>query len=145
MPFKFIGVALRLLNSQWKMHHCDVLCLVLSYLCSLQAYNYVEHLHNILLFCATSPPTHFTRAPPSPAKNRYLNSRLMILHASELATELFDEVQSPRCTFATSIATAKLPAWSHHVHGITQYKMASNIQLTMGRDREIACLILLFR
>ena len=61
---------------------------------------------------STSPPTHFTRAPPSHAKNRYLNSRLMILHASELATELFDEVQSPRCsTFAISIATAKLPAW----------------------------------
>ena len=36
----------------------------------------------------------------------------MILHASELATELFDEVQNPRCTFAISIATAKLPAWS---------------------------------
>ena len=33
----------------------------------------------------------------------------------------------------------------HHVHGITQYKMASNIQLTTGRDREIAGLILLFR
>ena len=32
-----------------------------------------------------------------------------------------------------------------HVHGITQYKMASNIQLTTGRDREIAGLILLFR
>ena len=62
-----------------------------------------------------------------------------------LATELFDEVQSPRCTFATSIATAKLPAWSRHVHGVMQYKMASNIQLTTGRDREIACLILLFR
>ena len=62
----------------------------------------------------------------------------MILHASELATELFDEVQSPRCTFAISITTAKLPA-------ITQYKMASNIQLRMGRDREIAGLILLFR
>ena len=92
LPFKFIGVALQLLNSQWKMHHCDVLCLVLSSLCSLQAYNYAEHLY----FCAlnsTSPPTHFTRAPPSPAKNRYLNSRLMILHASELATELFDEVR----------------------------------------------------
>ena len=94
-----------------------------------------------LSFFSASPPTHFTRAPPLPAKNRYLNSSLMILHASELATELFDEVQSPRCTFATSIATA---AWSRHVHGITQYKMASNIQLTMGRDREIACLILLF-
>ena len=38
-----------------------------------------------------------------------------------------------------------LPAWSRHVQGITQYKMASNIQLTMGRDREIAGLILLFR
>ena len=32
-----------------------------------------------------------------------------------------------------------------HVHGITQYKMASIIQLTTGRDREIAGLILLFR
>ena len=140
IAFRFIGVALRLLNSQWKMHHCDVLCLVISFLCSLQAYNYAEHLYFCALNC--SPPTHFTRAPPSPAKNRYLNSRLMILHASELATELFDEVQSPRCT---SIATAKLPAWSRHVHGITQYKMASNIQLTTGRDREIAGLILLFR
>ena len=138
MPFKFIGVALRLLNSQWKMHPCDVLCLVLSSLCSLQAIIMLTPS----LFGATSPPTHFTRAPPLAAKNRYLNSSLMILHASELATELFDEVQSPRCTFATSIATA---AWSRHVHGITQYKMASNIQLTMGRDREIACLILLFR
>ena len=113
---KNIGVALRLLISQWKMHHCDVLCLVLSSLCSLQAYNYAEHLYNILLFLSTtSLPTHFTRAPPSHAKNRYLNSRLTILHASELATELFDEVQSPRCTFAISIATAKLPAWSRHV------------------------------
>ena len=27
------------------MHHCDVLCLLLS-LCSLQAYDYAEHLHN---------------------------------------------------------------------------------------------------
>ena len=94
LPFKFIGVVLRLLNSQWKMHHCDVLCLVLSSLCSLQAYNYAKYLY----FCAlnSSPPTHFIRAPPSPAKNRYLNSRLMILHASRLVTELFDEVQSPR-------------------------------------------------
>ena len=31
IAFKFIGVALRLLNSQWKMHHCDVLCLVISF------------------------------------------------------------------------------------------------------------------
>ena len=129
------------------MHQCDVLCLVLS-LCSLQAYNYAEHLIIFYFFCAlnsTSPATHFTRAPPSRAKNRYLNSRLMILYESELATELFDEVQSPRCMFAISIATAKLPAWSRHVHGIMQYKMASNIQLTTGRDREIAGLILLFR
>ena len=37
---------------------------------------------------------------------------------------------------------ALLPA---HLHGITQYKMASNIRLTSGRDREIAGLILLFR
>ena len=26
------------------MHHCDVLCLVLSSLCSLPAYHYAEHL-----------------------------------------------------------------------------------------------------
>ena len=45
IAFKFIGVALRLLNSQWKMHHCDVLCLVISFLCFLQAYNYTEHLY----------------------------------------------------------------------------------------------------
>ena len=31
IAFKFIGVALWLLNSQWKMHHCDVLCLVISF------------------------------------------------------------------------------------------------------------------
>ena len=37
LPFKFIGVALCLLkfNSQWKMHHCIVLCLVISLLCVL--------------------------------------------------------------------------------------------------------------
>ena len=58
LPLKFIGVALRLLNSQWKMHHCDVLCLVLSSLCSLQA---------TTNFALLSPPTHFTRAPPLPA------------------------------------------------------------------------------
>ena len=100
--------------------------------CSLQAYKYAEYLYNnyftvLRWFCAlnyTNPPTHFTQAPPSPSKNRYLNSRLMILHAiiydaSELATELFYEVQSPRCTFAISITTAKLPAWSRHVQGIT--------------------------
>ena len=62
----------------------------------------------------------------------------MILHASELATELFDEVQSPRCS---TFATASYQRGLRHVHGITQYKMASNIQLTMGRDREIAGLI----
>ena len=47
LPFKFIGVELRLLNSQWKMHHCDVLCLVISSLCSLQA-DYAEHLYNFV-------------------------------------------------------------------------------------------------
>ena len=54
-------------------------------------------------------------------------SRLMILHASELETELFDEVQSPRCTFATSIATAKLISVVASRAGYYQYKMASNI------------------
>ena len=37
------------------MHHCDVLCLVFCSLCSLQAYNYAEHLYNILL-CALAHP-----------------------------------------------------------------------------------------
>ena len=127
------------------MHHCDVLCLVLllCVLCKpIIMLNTFTIFYCVCAINSTSPPTHFTQAPPSLAKNRYLNSRLMILHASELATELFDEAQSPRCTL---IATAKLPAWSRHVHGITQYKMASNIQLTTGRDLEIAGLILLFR
>ena len=52
---------------------------------------------------STSPPTHYEPLPhlvwPTSAKNRYLNSRLVILHASELATELFDELQSPICMF----------------------------------------------
>ena len=49
--------------------------------------------------------------------------------ASELATEIFDELQSPRCTaFAISIATAKLPAWSRHVRAYYAINnMASNI------------------
>ena len=51
LPFKFIGVALCLLkfNSQWK--DASLYCAVSSYfssLCSLQAYNYAEHLYNIL-------------------------------------------------------------------------------------------------
>ena len=58
LPFKFIGVALWLLNSQWKMHHCDVLCLILSSLCSLPAYNYAEHLGSskMPLVCAPCLP-----------------------------------------------------------------------------------------
>ena len=66
----------------------------------------------------------------------------MILHASELATELLDEVPRLRLRYH------RLQSYQRglrHVHGITQYKMASNIQLTTGRDREIAGLILLFR
>ena len=45
------------------------------------------------------------------------------------------------------MASSRLLTASHHghVHGITQYKMASNIQRAGGRDREIAGLILLFR
>ena len=53
-----------------------------------------DHLPNVLLKAMEavwkekrSSPTHFTRAPPSHAKNRYLNSRLMIFHASKLATD----------------------------------------------------------
>ena len=85
LPFKFIGVVLWLLNSQWKMHHCDVPC---SFF--LVFFGSAEHLY-CKCFCAlnsTSPPTHFTRAPPLHTKNRYLNSRLMILHASELKTAI---------------------------------------------------------
>ena len=44
-----------------------------------------------------------TTSPAPLAKNRFRNSRLVILHASELATELFDELQSLICTFAMSI------------------------------------------
>ena len=102
LPFKFIGVVLWLLNSQWKMHHCDVPS---SFF--LVFFGSAEHLYCFCALNSTSPPTHFTRAPPLHTKNRYLKSRLMILHASELETELFDEVQSPRCTFATSIADCK--------------------------------------
>ena len=90
LPFKFIGVVLWLLNSQWKMHHCDVPS---SFF--LVFFGSAEHLYCFCALNSTSPPTHFTRAPPLRTKNRYLNSRLMILHASELETELFDEVQTP--------------------------------------------------
>ena len=99
------------------MHHCDVLCLILSSLCSLPAYNYAEHLVDAPCLCtflccycysfflfvcfvglyarhpyihlilfeiyllamaclciiSISPPTHFTRAPPTPAKKRCLS------------------------------------------------------------------------
>ena len=141
LPFKFIGVVLWLLNSQWKMYHCDVPS---SFF--LVFFGSAEHLYCFCALNSTSPPTHFTRAPPLHTKNRYLKSRLMILHASELETELFDEVQSPRCTFATSIADYKPQRGRVTCKvSITQYKMASNIQLTTGRDREIAGLILLFR
>ena len=143
LPFKFIGVVLWLLNSQWKMHHCDVPS---SFF--LVFFGSAEHLYCFCALNSTSPPTHFTRAPPLHTKNRYLNSRLMILHASELETELFDEVQSPTVQDVRLRHRSRLqslPAWSRHVQGITQYKMASNIQLTTGRDREIASLILLFR
>ena len=61
LPLKFIGVALRLLNSQWKMHHCDVVPSSFNTLCSLQAPQYFTN------FALLSPPTHFTRAPPLPA------------------------------------------------------------------------------
>ena len=127
---------------------------------SLHPFDFVRNLFHLLVcilfhdkftvFCtlnSTSPPTHFTRAPPSHAKNRYLNSRLMILHASELATELFDEVQSQYVAVSLRYRS-RLQSYQRglrHVHGITQYKMASNIQLTTSRDREIAGLILLFR
>ena len=57
---------------------------------------------------STSPPTHYEPHPhlvwPTSAKNCYLNNRLVILHASELATELFDELQSPICMFTMSIS-----------------------------------------
>ena len=102
---------------------------------------------------STSPPTHFTRAPPPHAKNCYLNGRLMILHASELATELFDEVQSPRCTFAISIATAKLPctsdtswsrAWYYHRllylrHGIGNMKISPDHARFAKKRARIVC------
>ena len=70
LPFKFIGVALWLLNSQWKIHHCDVpSSFFLVFFAS------AEHLHCYCALNSTSPPTHFTRAPPSHAKNRYLHEQ----------------------------------------------------------------------
>ena len=47
-----------------------------------------------------------TTSPAPLAKNRFRNSRLVILHASELATELFDESNMYVCV--VDIATAKL-------------------------------------
>ena len=69
LPFKFIGVALCLLkfNSQWKMHHC-VLRLVISLLCVLCKPIIMLNTFTIFYVPAlnySSPPTHFTRAPPS--------------------------------------------------------------------------------
>ena len=37
------------------MHHCDVLCLVLSSLCSLPAYNYAEHLGSLKMPLVCAP------------------------------------------------------------------------------------------
>ena len=136
--FKFIGVALWLLNSQWKMYHCNVPS---SFFFVFFAS--AEHLYCLCALNSTSPPTHFTRAPPSHAKNRYLNSRLMILHASELENRAIR--RGPESKMYVDRDCKATSAWSRHVHGITQYKMASNIQLTTGHDREIAGLILLFR
>ena len=69
-------------------------------------------------------PAHALNTSPTHTCKEVLpvasKSRLAILHTTEQATELCDELQSPTCTFAISIATAKLPAWSHHVHAIMQ-------------------------
>ena len=85
---------------------------------SLHPFDFVRNLFHLLVcilffilskICgSTSPPTHYEPHPhlvwPTSAKNRYLNSRLVILHASELTTELFDELQSPICMFTMSIS-----------------------------------------
>ena len=63
----------------------------------------------------------------------------MILHASELENRAIR--RGPESKMYVDRDCKATSAWSRHVHGITQYKMASNI----GRDREIAGLILLFR
>ena len=55
-------------------------------------------------------------------------------------------VKDVRLRYRSRLQSYHVPVTHHgHVHDITQYKMASNIQLTTGRDREIAGLILLFR
>ena len=120
-----------------------MLCLVISFLCSLQAYNYTRDITEHLYFCAlnSSPPTHFTRAPPSPAKNRYLNSRLMILHASKLATELFDKVQSPRYVFGSVSSQPKASKFrrkmsrSQHISGFTPAMGGAFQRLGYGQVR----------
>ena len=78
---------------------------------SLHPFDFVRNLfHYLFVFFFhkklnlwLSWPTHAQRAPPHLQRNRFRNSRLVILHASELATELFDELQSLICTFAMSI------------------------------------------
>ena len=153
--FHFHLYVLTLLEIYWcsvtanvKMHHCDVLCLVISSLCSLQAYNYAEHLYNIFLFLSTSPdstspPTHFTRAPPSHAKNRYLNSRLMIFHASELATELTrSRVQDVRLRYrsrlqvckATSVVASRHVMVTCMVLRNKNWRLTFSYIVTTGRD-----------
>ena len=98
-------VALRLLETVVKVTNLEVVKIVFRHLPVL-LYFMVQNLSKI---CgSTSPPTHYEPHPhlvwPTSAKNCYLNSRLVILHASELATELFDELQSPICMFTMSIS-----------------------------------------
>ena len=142
LPFKFIGVVLWLLNSQWKMHHCDVPC---SFF--LVFFGSAEHLY-CKCFCALILLAHpRTLHEPHPYIQRTATwtagwwSSMQVSLKKSYSTR--SRVQDVRLRHRSRLQS--LPAWSRHVQGITQYKMASNIQLTTGRDREIAGLILLFR
>ena len=125
------------------------MCLVLSSWCMF--FGSAEHLY---CFCAlnSTDPTQldFTRwcCPTLTYKEPLPEQQVddppcNVSSAWKQSYSTRSRVQDVRLQHRSRLQS--LPAWSRHVQGITQYKMASNIQLTMGRDREIAGLILLFR
>ena len=100
--------------------HIDCSCVVAAALTRDHAHS-VDAVYRVSSFCVVSTTVPVCALSVScTALPVASNSRLAIQHATEQAKELCHEFQSPRCTFVISIATAKLPAWSHHVRAITQ-------------------------
>ena len=106
---------------------CLPVFLLVCVLCRPVCWTSLHPFEIFLLACYFSPPTHLTRAPPTPVAS---NSRLAILNATEQAKELCDEFQSPRCTFAISIVIAKLHVWN------------AKLSLFMVKDYKHAVLII---